>query len=364
LQSLVFHTGLSFDNMKYLLRLGLLLFFGGLVVGIHAQERGKFGKNLQIKGKQTPKPHPKPNKSQPGVLPDSSQKQTPYWFNPQKESYSVVEEDTLMIDEGGEPEIVEVKEEIRVDSVWLTAARYYAVWDTRNIDPYKKDPYKFRDTIHIHLYDQEHNWSFPLNRCHVTSPFAYRWYRWHYGTDLALNTGDSVKAAFDGIVRIVRWDGGGYGYYVLLRHLNGIETLYGHLSKQLVEPGQYVKAGQLIGWGGSTGRSSGPHLHYETRFEGDAFNSGYLYDFQNQGKLKGEFFTLTREHFSYVGQFQNRYGYGQAYAGRKGIYHKVRSGETLGHIARKYRTSVNIICRLNGITPRSLLRIGRALRVR
>ena len=322
-----------------------------------AQEKGKFHKNLQIKGKNTQKKVLVKPPVNPEKKTTNSQQ---YQFDPQKE-HSIVEEDTTMLDDGGEPELVEIREEVLVDSVYLTAATYYAYWDTYNIDPYKKNPREFKDTVKLRLYDEKHSWAFPLTKSYVTSPFAYRWYRFHYGTDLALNTGDSVKAAFDGIVRIVRWDGYGFGNYVLIRHDNGLETLYGHLSKQLVTVRQKVKAGDLIGLGGSTGRSSGPHLHYETRYQGDPFNPGFIYDFANGGHLKDENFTLTKEHFSYfsgIGNLQNSYMFRQA------VYHRIKNGETLGHIARKYRSGVSYICRLNGITPRTLLRAGRTIRVR
>jgi murein DD-endopeptidase MepM/ murein hydrolase activator NlpD len=165
-----------------------------------------------------------------------------------------------------------------------------------------------------------------------------------------------VKAAFDGIVRIVRFDPRGYGYYVLLRHYNGLETLYGHLSKQLVEVGKLVKAGDLIGWGGNTGRSSGPHLHYEVRYQGNAFNASSVYDFP-KGALVDRLFSLTPSHFSY---FSHRK---QAVV-RRPVYHVVRRGDTLGAVARRYGTSVTSLCRLNRISSRSTLRTGQRLRVR
>jgi len=325
---------------------------------VKAQEQGKFHKNLQIKGKnKTPKKKivtPQINQTKKNLNNNPT-----YQFDPKKE-HSIVEEDTMMED-SGEPELVEIREEVLVDSVYLTAATYYAYWDTYNIDPYRKNPHEFKDTVKIRLYDEKHNWAFPIKRSYVTSPFGFRWYRIHPGTDLALNTGDSVKAAFDGIVRIVRWDGYGYGNYVLIRHDNGLETLYGHLSKQLVTAKQKVKAGDLIGWGGSTGHSSGPHLHFETRYQGDVFNPAYIYDFTNGGHLKDDDFTLTKEHFSYFGTAGSLQ---QSYMFRQAVYHRIRNGETLGHIARKYRSSINYICRINGISPRTLLRAGRSIRVR
>ena len=121
---------------------------------------------------------------------------------------------------------------------------------------------------------------------YITSPYGYRrrFRRMHKGVDLKLNIGDTVRAAFDGKVRIVRNQGArkGYGMYVVIRHPNQLETVYGHLSKWLVEPDQYVKAGDPIALGGNTGRSTGPHLHFETRYMGYAINPCAIFDFANQ----------------------------------------------------------------------------------
>lgn len=117
----------------------------------------------------------------------------------------------------------------------------------------------------------------------VTSGYGYRprFGRMHKGIDLNLNVGDTVVAAFDGRVRITKYEARGYGYYVVVRHDNGMETVYGHLSRFLVKPGQYVKSGQPIALGGNTGRSTGPHLHFETRFMGIAINPTAIIDFEN-----------------------------------------------------------------------------------
>lgn len=245
-----------------------------------------------------------------------------------------------------------------MDSVWVKIADYFSIWDSRNINPYNIDPTKFEDTVNIELYNQEKNqlWAAPLVATSVTSQFGMRGYRWHYGTDLELDAGDSVKAAFDGIVRIVKFDPHGYGYYVLLRHYNGLETLYGHLSKQLVEVGQLLKAGDLVGWGGSTGRSSGPHLHYEVRYQGNAVNTAQVYDW-DKNALFDRVFTLTPEHFAY---FSSR----KKAQVRRSVYHVVRSGDTLSGVARRYGTSITNLSRMNRISSRTRLRVGQRLRVR
>lgn len=117
----------------------------------------------------------------------------------------------------------------------------------------------------------------------LVSAFGYRprFGRMHRGVDLDLNVGDTVVAAFDGRVRIAKYEGRGYGYYIVLRHDNGLETVYGHLSRFIAKPDQYVKAGQPIALGGNTGRSTGPHLHFETRFMGIALNPATIIDFEN-----------------------------------------------------------------------------------
>lgn len=125
----------------------------------------------------------------------------------------------------------------------------------------------------------------------LTSPYGWRarFGRMHRGVDLNLRIGDSVVAAFDGKVRLVKYEAAGYGNYVVIRHDNGLETVYGHLSRALVKPGQRVRAGQLIAKGGNTGRSTGPHLHFETRFMGLAVNPEALIDFENHVTHKDVF---------------------------------------------------------------------------
>jgi len=272
-------------------------------------------------------------------------------FDPRRD-LNIVNEDTSSASDG-ELSVVEVAEQLNVDSVWITIAEYYAIWDSRTVNPYKIDGAKFSDTLNMTLYDSlaGFNWSMPLTGCNITSEFGMRHSRWHYGTDLKLQIGDPVLACFDGIVRIAQYDRGGYGNYIMLRHYNGLETLYGHLSARNVEVGQLVKAGQMIGLGGNTGRSTGPHLHFEVRYEGNAIDPEEVYNFETNA-LHNKIFTLTPAHFHYLK------------VARQIFYHKIRSGDTLGGISRKYRVSISTICRLNGISTRTTLRIGKRLRIR
>ncbi|WP_224744021.1 M23 family metallopeptidase [Pontibacter aquaedesilientis] len=281
------------------------------------------------------------------------------FFNPKKE-LSIVSEDTSDLDMG-EQHIVEVSEEVLIDSSWIKIAGYYAIWDTRNINPYRLDGRQLKDTVDITLYDPrvKRDYKMPLEKTPVTSHFGHRGYRWHYGTDIDLDTGDSIYAAFDGVVRINKWDGGGYGNYIVLRHYNGLETLYGHMSKTIAQTGQFVKAGEVIGLGGSTGRSSGPHLHYEVRYQGNPLDPELMYDFPDY-LLKGQSFVITSALFNYY----NRAKGSSTSGSRKASYHKVRSGDTLSGIAKRYGVPVTQITKLNGISTRTTLKVGRSLRIK
>jgi murein DD-endopeptidase MepM/ murein hydrolase activator NlpD len=185
----------------------------------------------------------------------------------------------------------------------------------------------------------------------VTSRFGRRGNQWHYGTDVRLRRGDPVKSALDGIVRVIQFDRHGYGNVVVVRHHNGLETLYGHLSRVMVKPNEPVKAGDILGLGGSTGRSTGAHLHFEIRYFGEPFDPEHIIDFDNY-VLKSDTLVLTRDNFEYLTEV------------RRTVYHTIRRGDTLSGIARSYGTTVSNLCRLNGITPQTILRIGRRLVVR
>lgn len=193
----------------------------------------------------------------------------------------------------------------------------------------------------------------------VTSKFGPRRYRYHYGTDINLNTGDTVVAAFDGKVRIASYHYG-YGYTVVLRHYNGLETVYGHFSKILVDTNQMVKAGEPVGLGGNTGRSYGSHLHFEVRYMGIPLNPEYVFDFTGK-KLLNDTLMLTAAHFKYMsGKGNTAATSSQAIA----KYHKVKSGECLSTIAQKNHTSVAKLCQLNHISRTTTLQIGKSLRIR
>lgn len=267
-----------------------------------------------------------------------------------KKELPIMAEDTTYV-EADSANIVEISEQLLINKDWVTLHEYYAVWDSRNINPYNIDVAKFKDTVALVLFEPPgENWSPPLDNMHVTSQFGFRSPRWHYGTDIKLNTGDTIRSVFDGIVRIRKNDPKGYGLYVVVRHKNGLETLYGHMSKQLVEVGDEVKAGQVLGLGGNTGRSTGPHLHFETRYMGAALNPSDVYDF-SQNALVSEKLTISPANFSYLKEV------------KKVVYHRVRSGDTLSGIARRYGVSVTSIKRLNRMGRSNMIRAGQRLRV-
>lgn len=127
----------------------------------------------------------------------------------------------------------------------------------------------------------------------LSSGYKWRWGRQHHGVDLGLKTGDLIYAAWDGVVRYAQWNKSGYGNCVVVRHRNGLETLYAHLSKISVSPNQYVSSGDLIGLGGSTGRSTGPHLHFEIRYKDFSINPELIIDYSTRS-LKLDTFHFVR----------------------------------------------------------------------
>ena len=246
----------------------------------------------------------------------------------------------------------ELSGELTVDGNWIESHDHFAVWDSKKVNPYDFDPTKYKESITVALKDKEDLWISPMkNSSKVNSKFGMRRYRWHHGVDLDLERGEPVRAVADGIVRVARYDRYGYGHYVVLRHKNGLETLYGHFLKKIVRVGQEVKRGDIIGLGGSTGRSTGYHLHFEVRYKGVAVDPTQLYDFQ-ENQLKDANLDITSQTFAYVKELQKK------------RYHRIRSGDTLGRISRKYRTTIGTLCRLNSISRNKILRIGRMLRVR
>lgn len=183
----------------------------------------------------------------------------------------------------------------------------------------------------------------------VTSNFGWRHGRMHKGIDINLNKGDSVTSAFDGMVRFAQ-NKGGFGNVVIVRHYNGLETVYAHLSKIKVKPNQIIKAGDLLGLGGSTGRSSGPHLHFEVRFKGQAINPAAIISFSDN-QLYNDSIVIKKSKYGICAFPSNA------------TMHTVERGDSWYEIAKRYGLSLKELCVLNGTEKRFYLKIGEKLRV-
>ena len=221
------------------------------------------------------------------------------------------------------------------------------IWSRYRVNPYGVSISSLSDSVRVDMSE----FVLPVPG-RVTSRFGMRRGRPHNGIDLALRTGDPVLAAFSGKVRIIDYQRRGFGHYVVIRHHNGVETLYAHLSRVLVEQDQFVNAGDTIALGGSTGRSTGPHLHFEVRHLGHPINPERLICFAN-GIARNDYYLITQ-----------RQTFAQQREMAAAHFVTVRSGDTLGHIARRHGTTAARIAQLNGITTRTVIRPGQRLRVR
>ena len=243
-----------------------------------------------------------------------------------------------------------LQKQIRAEQSEYPALSLYPNWNNQYVPAYGNAI--IPDTYTIDLT----GFHMPTPSTKITSPFGPRWRRMHNGLDLKVNIGDTIVAAFDGKVRIVKYERRGYGKYVVIRHDNGLETVYGHLSKQLVEENQLVKAGEVIGLGGNTGRSTGSHLHFETRFLGIAINPIYMFDFPKQDIVADTYTFRKAKGVKRAGSHDTQVADGTI------RYHKVKSGDTLSRIAKLRGVSVSTLCKLNRIKPTTTLRIGQVLR--
>lgn len=219
----------------------------------------------------------------------------------------------------------------------------YDIWSDTKINPYQVNLVGMKDTVILDLK----GYCAPVQQ-YITSDFGFRRWRHHFGIDLKVNRGDSIKCAFDGVVRITK-RARDYGNYVLIRHNNGLETLYAHLSQILVNQGDSIKAGSFLGLGGSTGRSTGNHLHFETRYLGNPINPHDIINFDTY-TTNNNTFSLCAQNFAYKKEIE------------KIRFWVIRRGDTLGKIAMRTGVSISKLCSINRIKRSSTLRLGRKLR--
>jgi murein DD-endopeptidase MepM/ murein hydrolase activator NlpD len=241
------------------------------------------------------------------------------------------------------------------------AYNIYSGWDTLNIHSTKFDITSLKDSIReVSLFDENScGYVHPFSG-KVTSKFGPRKRRFHYGVDIDLETGDAVNAAFDGKVRIAK-KSKSYGNVIVIRHSNGLETYYAHLSKSNVIVGQEVFAGEVIGLGGNTGKSRGSHLHFEIRYLGQPINPTEIISFDDQ-KLVSNTLCLSKETFGYVAEAKKAAA--KTYASSKGKkIHVVKKGDTLSGIAKRYGTTTKQLCKKNGIKSTSTLRLGQKIKL-
>lgn len=238
-----------------------------------------------------------------------------------------------------------------------TSAIYTEDWKNNQTFCYSNKKYDV--TEGITLVDSVHSYAFPIEN-KTTSPFGKRHSSFHKGIDIPLKTGEGIVAAFDGKVRYAKYNSGGFGNLVIIRHVNGLETYYAHLSKFKVKPNQIVKAGQLIGLGGTTGRSYSPHLHFEVRYKDKALNPERIFNtedycLRNDVTRIGELVQVSNP--------QIKHSHVDESFLKKGTVYSIQKGDTLSKIAARSGVSVSELCALNGISQRSVLQIGQKIRV-
>lgn len=230
------------------------------------------------------------------------------------------------------------------------AHNFYGVWNITKPHPYATSLWEKDSSSRLLLSSNDlGEYVSPVEKIVVTSTYGHRWNRSHRGIDLDLQVWDPVKSAFKGKVRYVGFYGG-YGRVVVVRHHNGLETLYAHLHRYKVAIGDDIEAGEVVGLGGSSGQSTGSHLHFECRFKGVAFDPAQIIDFKNK-KLIDEQITLVKTKWGFA-------------AIPDGVtYYTVEPGDYLYGIAEKFGTNCNHICNLNNINRNSTLRVGQKLRI-
>ncbi|MFI5222486.1 MAG: peptidoglycan DD-metalloendopeptidase family protein [Bacteroidia bacterium] len=295
-------------------------------------------------------------------------------------SAQVIEEDSVSVEEEGEPEEGEIDagftgytdlhywDYMRIpgfkfDTTMIPSTNYYPFgWDTITINPYQEDLKEMPDTFLLHLKDSGDCMFHPPAIGELSSGFGFRqWGRrrkFHFGVDVKMERGDPVYAIFDGVVRVAK-KSTDYGYVVLIRHYNGLETLYAHFFQLLTYPGAPVRSGDIIGLAGSTGHSTGPHLHFEVRFKGEKIDPNKIIYFPS-GSLLDDNLQVDKSCFRHLYDVQKE----KLKRNRSGRFYKVHKGDSIESIAYEYGISVKHLSRINGFSAKTKLKAGRRIRVR
>lgn len=244
---------------------------------------------------------------------------------------------------------------------------YTEGWNSKSVNPFNEKDVPETQLIDVTGFCMPH-------KGQLTSLYGYRqrFRRMHKGVDIGIKSNDTIYAAFDGKVRLTAYEGGGYGNYIILRHPNGLETVYGHLNKHLVKPDDVVRAGDPIGLGGSTGRSTGPHLHFETRFMGYAINPQAIVDFANQTTHTDEY-TFSKKTYTKARNYAPSKGKRELASADANTYksgnneiksYVVKKGDTINKIARAHGMSATSLRKLNGLESTDAIKIGQELRLK
>ncbi len=239
-------------------------------------------------------------------------------------------------------------------------------WDTENV----KIDYDTKASFPLQIAFKDSNYVSPIGRDKViTSRFGWRWGRAHRGIDIDLVTGDSLYAMFDGIVRFANYSSG-HGRTVVVRHYNGVETLYAHLSSYGVQANDTVRAGDFLGKGGRSGNARGSHLHLEMTYKGVHINPEYLLKFDENNDVNASELWVTKKWTRPELHSSRRQSKLElltteeeleAYLERPTEVYIVRKGDTLSRISAKNNVSITALCKTNHIRKNSTLRIGQKL---